>query len=97
MSRGGLYTPSCKFFEDLEDWEKIFRRLNGDDILRDKEPIEIIAGEVKKKYESYDDKIIIRWAKIRFFLRLKHLNDRAKVINKAIRARALRKKIHHSF
>ena len=92
LSRGGLYTPSCTFFQDLEDWENILRKLNRDYILRDKEPVEIIAGEVKKIMNPMMTKILLRRAKIHFFLRLKHLNDRAKVINNAIRAQALRKK-----
>ena len=74
VSNGGLYVPSEDFWDQLVKWERVFCTMNGDDIDRGKEPIKRLAERVQESSPEVDPKIILRWAKLRFHIRIKHLN-----------------------
>lgn len=81
----------------LKKWEQLFLDFHGLIIDYQPKPIERLADIVKAQFDYVDLKVILRWSKIRFYIRMKHLNDKLSVQNNSLRMRAVKKVLHHRY
>ena len=98
LSEGGLYAPSEEFWRALQKWEEVFLEVYGeDDIDKEYDPIKRLADLVLRRHPGAEEKVVKKWASVRFFIRLKYLNAKLNVNQQSLQARGMRKSMHHTF
>ena len=88
LSRGGLYMPSDRLMEIVENMETDFNRYHGPSLSLEKNSINILAKVIHFKNPNVPFALIQLYSKTRFFIHMKFLNDEMLVIEKTMRRRS---------
>jgi hypothetical protein len=74
LSRGGLFSPTEEFMGLMKQFEEVFQCYHGSEISLDPDPINKFGVILKNKFPLLPNKLLFFYSKVRFFIRLRHLN-----------------------
>ena len=75
-SRGSLTYPSNALVNAVKHYENIFMEFHGEDLDRNLNPIERTINQILKKNKNFPAPVVKLYVTLRFFNRLKNLNNR---------------------
>lgn len=77
-SRGSLAYPSEDLVKSVNIYEEVFRTVHGNDLCREGDPIGKTIEEISRVDKRWPKEVIKLFVKLRFFHRLKLLNNELK-------------------
>ena len=80
VNKGDLYVPSEEFFSKLLVLREVFNAIHGEALLGGKRCVQTLYSELKRSGVSVPDEVIIFFAKISIYFRMRHFNNNIKSI-----------------
>ena len=74
LNKQGLMKPTPEFTALLKKFEIIFKQFHGESLAEIYDPIDQFFQILKNKFKDTPTEILFFYSKVRFFIRLKHLN-----------------------
>lgn len=78
ISRGGLLVPSEHWLSTMKEMEVTFSTYHGDSFCKDKFVIKKLCFILEEKFPAVNKKTIQIYARVRTFIRIRHLNSETK-------------------
>jgi hypothetical protein len=96
LSRGGLIQPSADFFEQVQQFEKVFCSFHGSKISKERNVIKKFQNLLMEKYPNLNPKVALKYSRTRTFIRMKFLNHELRTKSSAVKRREAKKKSQFS-
>ena len=74
LNHQGLMKPTPEFIKLLSEFERDFSNFHGESLSLENDPILKLGQILKEKYKTVPSELLFFYSKVRFFIRLKHLN-----------------------
>ena len=74
LNHRGLMNPTKEFQNLIAQFDLVFVKYHGHELTLEKFPIETFTRILESQFPSVPEELLFFYSKVRFFIRLKHLN-----------------------
>jgi hypothetical protein len=74
LNHRGLMNPTKEFQNLIAQFDLVLVKYHGHELTLEKFPIETFTRILKSQFPSVPEELLFFYSKVRFFIRLKHLN-----------------------